>query len=65
MPEAGLQGKDALYLGSLEESDRHTKEPRFYLPQLDALRFFAFLSVFFFILFQLSMWKITRDGGGQ
>jgi peptidoglycan/LPS O-acetylase OafA/YrhL len=47
MPDAGLQGKDALQLGSLEESNRHTKEPRFYLPQRDALRFFASPSVFF------------------
>lgn len=47
MHDAGLQGKEAVHLGSLEEPDSHIKEPRFYLPQLDALRFFAFLSVFF------------------
>jgi peptidoglycan/LPS O-acetylase OafA/YrhL len=46
MPDAGLQGQDAPRLRLVEEPDRSSNEPVFYLPQLDALRFFAFLCVF-------------------
>ena len=46
MPDSGLQDKGTLQISSVKKPDRQNKQPRFYLPQLDALRFFAFFAVF-------------------
>jgi hypothetical protein len=46
MPDASLQNEGTLHLSSIEKPDRQNKQSRFYLPQLDALRFFAFFAVF-------------------
>jgi peptidoglycan/LPS O-acetylase OafA/YrhL len=46
MPGAVLQGGGTQLQELQSGQDARVKEPRFYLPQLDALRFFAFFSVF-------------------
>jgi peptidoglycan/LPS O-acetylase OafA/YrhL len=46
MPDSGLQDEGTLQISSIKKPDRQNKQPRFYLPQLDALRFFAFFAVF-------------------
>ena len=65
MPDAALHGgEDRLHLSSpdwLEKPDRQTKEPRFYLPQLDCLRFFAFFAVF--LLHTLPAIIVENHGG--